>query len=126
MSPSAYTALFSDPSAREGIDLFYTSWYLSSPHPLEMYAVLRTGEFSNYGGWSDPEFDSVVNEAIPIDDPALRAEKTAQAQQIANEQLPWLPLFTAPTSLFLGDRITGVTPSIAFLYYPWAATIGAR
>jgi peptide/nickel transport system substrate-binding protein len=126
VSPSAYTALFSDPSAREGIDLFYTSWYLSSPDPLEMYAVLRTGEFSNYGGWSDPEFDAVVNEAIPIDDAALRAEKTAQAQQIANEQLPWLPLFTAPTSLFLGDRITGVAPSIAFLYYPWAATIGAR
>lgn len=126
VSPSAYTALFSDPSAREGIDLFYTSWYLSSPDPLEMYAILRTGEFSNYGGWSDPEFDTVVNEAIPIDDAAARAEKTAQAQQIANEQLPWLPLFTSPASLFLGDRITGVAPSIAFLYYPWAATIGAR
>ena len=70
VSPSAYTALFSDPSAREGIDLFYTSWYLSSPDPLEMYAVLRTGEFSNYGGWSDPEFDAIVNEAVAIDDPA--------------------------------------------------------
>ena len=29
-------------------------------------------------------------------------------------------------SLFLGKRITGVAPSVAFLYYPWAATIGAR
>ena len=58
--------------------------------------------------------------------PALRSEKTAEAQQIANEQLPWLPLYTAPMSLFLGERITGVAPSIAFLYYPWAATIGAR
>ena len=126
VSPSAYTALFSDPSAREGIDLFYTSWYLSSPDPLEMYAVLRTGEFSNYGQWSDPEFDAIVNEAAAIDDAALRSEKTAEAQQIANEQLPWLPLYTAPMSLFLGERITGVAPSIAFLYYPWAATIGAR
>ena len=126
VSPNAYTALFSDPSAREGIDLFYTSWYLSSPDPLEMYAVLRTGEFSNYGQWSDPEFDAIVNEAAAIDDAALRSEKTAEAQQIANEQLPWLPLYTAPMSLFLGERITGVAPSIAFLYYPWAATIGAR
>jgi len=28
--------------------------------------------------------------------------------------------------VFLGERISGVAPSIAFLYYPWAATIGAR
>jgi len=126
VTPNAYTTLFSDPSAREGVDLFYTSWYLSSPDPLEMYSVLRTDEFSNYGGWSDPEFDQVVNEAIAIDDPAARSEKTAEAQRIANEQLPWLPLYAGPMPLFLGERITGVAPSIAFLYYPWAATIGAR
>jgi len=126
VTPNAYTALFSDPSAREGVDLFYTSWYLSSPDPLEMYSVLRTGEFSNYGGWSNPEFDQVVNEAIAIDDPAARSEKTAEAQRIANEELPWLPLYSGPMPLFLGERITGVAPSIAFLYYPWAATIGAR
>ncbi|MGU3644966.1 ABC transporter substrate-binding protein [Microbacterium sp. C23T] len=126
VSPSAYTALFSDPTAREGIDLFYTSWYLSSPDPLEMYSVLRTGEFSNYGNWSDPEFNALVNEAVTIDDPAARSEVTAQAQRIANEQLPWLPLFQGPMTLFLGDRVTGVAPSVAFMYYPWAATIGSR
>ena len=126
VTPNAYTALFSDPSAREGIDLFYTSWYLSSPDPLEMYGVLRTGEFSNYGGWTDPAFDQVVNQAIAIDDPAARAAKTAEAQRIANEELPWLPLYTTPMPLYLGERITGVAPSIAFMYSPWAATIGAR
>ncbi|WP_345801474.1 ABC transporter substrate-binding protein [Microbacterium sp. AZCO] len=126
ITPGAYTTMFSDPSAREGVDLFYTNWYLSSPDPLEMYGVLRTGEFSNYGGWSDPEFDEVVNTAMAIDDPAARSAETAKAQQIANAQLPWLPLYTAPTTLFLGTRITGAAPSIAYLYYPWAATIGAR
>ncbi|MEV4776082.1 ABC transporter substrate-binding protein [Microbacterium sp. LWH12-1.2] len=126
VTPSAYSTLFSDPSAREGVDLFYTSWYLSSPDALEMYSVLRTGDFSNYGNWSDPEFDALVNEAATIDDPVARGALTAKAQQIANEQLPWLPLFEAPISLYLGERITGVQPSVAFLYYPWAATIGAR
>jgi peptide/nickel transport system substrate-binding protein len=126
VTPNAYTALFSDPSAREGVDLFYTSWYLSSPDPLEMYSVLRAGEFSNYGEWNDPGFDRIVNEAIAIEDPAARSEKTAEAQRIANEQLPWLPLFTGPMTVFLGERITGVAPSIGFLYFPWAATIGAR
>ncbi|MFF2495625.1 ABC transporter substrate-binding protein [Agromyces sp. NPDC058064] len=126
VTPSAYTALFSDPTAREGVDLFYTVWYLSSPDPLEMYGVLRTGEFSNYGGWSNPEYDAIANEAVGISDPDERGQKSAELQKIANEELPWLPLFTGPTSLYLGERITGVTPSINYLYYPWAATIGAR
>jgi len=126
VTPNAYTALFSDPTAREGVDLFYTSWYLSSPDALEMYSVLRTGDFSNYGGWSDPEFDAILQEAVTIDDPAARSELTAEAQRIANAELPWLPLYQAPISLYLGERITGVQPSIAFMYYPWAATIGAR
>ncbi|MGX5694781.1 ABC transporter substrate-binding protein [Agromyces soli] len=126
VTPNAYTALFSDPSAREGVDLFYTVWYLSSPDPLEMYAVLRTGEFSNYGNWSDPEYDEIANQAVGTFDAEERAQLTSQLQHIANEQLPWLPLFAGPMPVFVGERITGVAPSIAFLYYPWAATIGAR
>ncbi|MDR2998172.1 MAG: ABC transporter substrate-binding protein [Microbacterium sp.] len=126
VSPSAYTALFSDPSAREGVDMFYTSWYLSSPDALEMYGVLRTGDFSNYGNWSDPEYDKIVTEAVQTFDPKKRSELTAKLQQITNEELPWLPLFEGPIPLFMGERVTGMQPSMAFLYYPWAATLGAR
>lgn len=126
VTPSAYTTLFSDPSAREGVDLFYTVWYLSSPDPLEMYAVLRTGEFSNYGNWSNPEYDALVTEAVSTMDPIERSKLTAQAQQLANAELPWLPLAAAPNAMFMGDRVTGLSPSINFLYYPWAATLGAR
>jgi peptide/nickel transport system substrate-binding protein len=91
-----------------------------------MYGVLRTGDFSNYGGWSDKTFDDTVNKAVGTFDPAERSALTAKAQQIANEELPWLPLAAGPLPLFLGKRITGLQPSMAFLYYPWAAQIGKR
>ena len=127
ISPDQYTTLFSDPAAREGIDLFFTAWYTSLADPMEMYGVLRTGEFSNYGNWSDATFDKETATAIadPLTDPA-RTTAIANAQQVAMEQLPWLPLYTPPTSLWLGDKITGVAPSIYYMYYPWAATIGAK
>ena len=127
ISPDKYTALFTDPGARKGIDLFLTIWYLSVTDPLDYYGVLRTGDFSNYGGWSNAEYDELVNQAVAtdVDDPA-RPGLIAQAQKIAMEELPWLPLDAPPTSVWLGSRITGVVPSIAFMYYPWAATIGAR
>jgi len=127
VSPDRYGSLFSDPAARKGIDLFLTIWYTSVADPMEYYAVVRTGEFSNYGGWSNREFDTLSGRAIatPLDDPA-RVDVIAKAQQVAMKELPWLPLYTLPTSVWLGNRITGVQPSIDFLYYPWAAEIGAR
>ncbi|MFI9328372.1 ABC transporter substrate-binding protein [Kitasatospora sp. NPDC052868] len=121
-----YTALFTDPAARQGIDLFLTFWYTSITDPLDMFGSLRTGAFSNYGGWSDPQFDAAVDRAVGAYDPAEHTAATGTAQKIAMTQLPWLPLYTEPVSVFLGKRITGVQPSIAYLYYPWAAEIGAK
>jgi peptide/nickel transport system substrate-binding protein len=126
ISADKYTALFTDPNARKGIDLFLTFWYTSITDPLDMYGDLQTGAYSNYGNWSDPQFDAAVNQAVAAYDPAAHAAATARAQQIAMQQLPWLPLYTTPVSVFLGNRITGVAPSIDYLYYPWAAEIGAK
>ncbi|MFD0355860.1 ABC transporter substrate-binding protein [Streptomyces sp. NPDC127110] len=126
LSAEKYSTLFTDPAAREGIDLFLTFWYTSITDPLDMYGSLQTGNFSNYGGWSDPAFDAAVERAGAAHDPAGHAAANAEAQRIALRELPWLPLYTQPVSVFLGKRITGVQPSIAYLYYPWAAEIGAR
>ena len=82
--------------------------------------------FSNYGNWSNPEYDALVTEAVSTMDPIERSKLTAQAQQLANAELPWLPLAAAPNTMFMGERVTGLSPSINFLYYPWAATLGAR
>ncbi|GGQ22348.1 MULTISPECIES: ABC transporter substrate-binding protein [Streptomyces] len=125
VSPEKYTTLFTDPAAREGVDLFLTFWNTSITDPLDMYGVLRTDAFSNYGGWSDPAFDAAVDRAVASHDPVERTNANAEAQRIALRELPWLPLYTQPVSVFLGSRITGVQPSIAYLYYPWAAEIGA-
>jgi len=59
-------------------------------------------------------------------DATQRAALTAKAQKIANEQLPWIPLFAPPTTAYLSDRLTGLSPSINFMYAPWAAALGAR
>jgi peptide/nickel transport system substrate-binding protein len=94
---------------------------------MEFYGMLRTGQFSNYGAWSNTEFDAAAEDALTLqlDDPA-RIDSIIEADQIATADLPWLPLYSAPMSVWLGNTISGVQPSIAFLYYPWAAEIGAK
>lgn len=126
MSNDKYTTLFSDPEARVGVDLLITSWYLSANEPLEMYSVLRTGDFSNYGGWNNPEFDGLVNSAFAVQDPDERARVTAEAAQLAAEEVVWGPLYETVTTMWLGNRITGADPSINYMYFPWAAKIGGR
>ncbi|WP_235995409.1 ABC transporter substrate-binding protein [Nonomuraea montanisoli] len=125
IAPDAYTALFSDPAARKGIDLFPTFWYLSATDPLELYGLFKTGQFENYGGFSDPAYDKLVDAAEAEFDRVERARLTARLQETAATQLPWIPLADLDNVMFLGKRITGAPTSISYLYYPWAADIGA-
>ncbi|MFD8594327.1 ABC transporter substrate-binding protein [Kitasatospora sp. NPDC059646] len=125
VSPDAYSALFTDPAARAGIDLVVTNGYDNTPDPLEFYQSLHTGDFGNYANWSNPEFDALYDRAVAATDPSTRADLTARLQQIAVRELPTIPLYEAPFSVFLGSRVTGAPAGIAQLYYPWAATIGS-
>ncbi|GAA3376865.1 ABC transporter substrate-binding protein [Streptomyces sannanensis] len=125
VAPEAYSTLFIDPNARKGIDLVITNGYDNTPDPLEFYQYLRTGDFGNYGNWSNPEYDAAFDRANAEADPAVRADLTAELQKIAVRELPIIPLYEAPYTVFLGSRVTGAPAGIAQLYYPWAATIGS-
>lgn len=126
VTPNAYTTLFSDPEARKGTDLYYTSWYLSVGDPQEMFSILRTDDFSNYGNWSNPEFDKATTAALSTMDQQKRFTKSVEAQKIANAEIPWMPLYESPTILWMGKDITGASPSVNFMYTPWAAKIGKK
>ncbi|MEU5220612.1 ABC transporter substrate-binding protein [Streptomyces sp. NPDC020807] len=125
VSPDAYSSIFVDPNARTGLDLVITNGYDNTPDPLEFYQYLRTGDFGNYGNWSDAEYDVAFDRANAEPDPAARADKTAELQKIALREMPIIPVYEAPYSVFLGKRITGAPTGISQLYYPWAAMIGA-
>ncbi|MCX5107441.1 ABC transporter substrate-binding protein [Streptomyces sp. NBC_00378] len=125
VAPEAYSSIFVDPGARTGLDLVVTNGYDNTPDPLEFYQYLRTGDFGNYGNWSDAEFDAAFDRANAEPDPAERADLTAKLQEIAVRELPVIPLYEAPFTVYLGKRISGAPTGIAQLYYPWAATIGA-
>ncbi|MFD3804456.1 ABC transporter substrate-binding protein [Streptomyces sp. NPDC058611] len=125
VAPDAYSSIFVDPNARAGLDLVITNGYDNTPDPLEFYQYLRTGDFGNYGSWTNAEYDAAFDRANAQPDPAERAELTAELQRIALRELPIIPVYEAPYSVFLGDRVTGAPTGIVQLYYPWAATIGA-
>ncbi|KQV21667.1 MULTISPECIES: ABC transporter substrate-binding protein [unclassified Kitasatospora] len=125
IAPNAFTALFTDPKAREGIDLFPETYYDSITDPLDLLANFKTGAYQNYASFSDPAYDGLVQKAVAATDPAERFAVTAKLQRTAAEQLLWIPVAEWPTAVFLNKRITGAPTTISYLYYPWAADVGA-
>ncbi|WP_063761236.1 ABC transporter substrate-binding protein [Streptomyces sp. NRRL B-1347] len=125
IAPNAFTALFTDPEAREGIDLFpYTSYHNISD-PLDLLANFRTGAYLNFAGYSDRGYDRLVDRATAVYQREQRMEIEAKLQKQASENVLWIPVAEWPTSVFLNNRITGAPTTISYMYYPWAADVGA-
>ncbi|MGP3689232.1 ABC transporter substrate-binding protein [Streptomyces sp. IBSNAI002] len=125
VAPDGFTALFSDPEARKGFDLFPYTYYLSVTDPLSMYANFRTGQFENYAGYSSPAYDALADEASAEYDPAKRGVLTAGLARLAADEALCLPVAEYPGSVYLGRRITGAPTTISYMYAPWAAEVGA-
>jgi peptide/nickel transport system substrate-binding protein len=125
--PSAqFGAFFSDPAAREGHDAFVTYNYMDVPDPLAfLRSIIGTGGAQNYNGYSSSAVDSLLNEAAATADDSERAELVNQVQAAAMKDLPWIPIVDPAVRLFLGNRVTGAPASFVYLYYPWAADLGA-
>ena len=125
VATDAYTALFSDPEARKGIDLFSNTWYADVADPLVIYVNWQSDNFANYAGWKNPKYDAMVQKALKEYDPVKRAKIVVDLQEIVTDQMLWIPVVQSPNSVFLNKRITGAPATNAYLYYPWAAQVGS-
>ncbi|MER5484809.1 ABC transporter substrate-binding protein [Streptomyces sp. NPDC002812] len=125
IAPNAFTALFTDPAAREGIDMFPETYYDSITDPMDLLSNFQTGAYQNYAGYSDEAYDALTDKARAESDPAKRYSAAAELQKKASDQVLWIPVAEWPTAVFLNKRITGAPTTISYLYSPWAADIGA-
>ncbi|GAB3123356.1 ABC transporter substrate-binding protein [Glaciibacter psychrotolerans] len=125
--PSAqFGAFFSDAEARAGHDAFVTNNYMDVPDPLAfLRTIVGTGGSQNYNEFSQPDIDALLDKAAAASDENDRAALVNEIQDKAMADLPWIPIVDPSVRLFLGNRVTGVPASFVYLYYPWAADLGA-
>lgn len=125
--PSAqFGAFFSDAEARAGHGAFVTTNYMDVPDPLVfLRTIVQDGGSQNFSGYSNPEVEALLDKAQTTASESERAELTAELEALAMQDMPWLPIVDPAVRLFISDRVTGVPASFAYLYYPWAADLGA-
>lgn len=69
----------------------------------------QTGASSNYEGYSNPDFDKKVQEALSASTPEEATQLYTEAQQILLEDLPSIPLWYANAVGVWGETIGNVT-----------------
>ncbi|WP_434592907.1 ABC transporter substrate-binding protein [Brevibacterium sp. 1718] len=122
---SQYGDFYGDEDLRDEADLWIDEYYISKTDPLGFYKNGGSGASVNYAGFADPAYDDLVARAQGATDDTERSRLTIDLQRRWNEAMVWIPVVESPSTLVTGAGVTGAPASAAFLYYPWAADLGA-
>ncbi|GAA1759429.1 ABC transporter substrate-binding protein [Agromyces humatus] len=124
--PSAqYGDFYSDADLRGEADLFSDEYYISKNDPVGFYKNGASTATVNFVGFGDPEYDQLVQQAFAATDDSERAELAIDLQRRWVEATPWISVSQSPSTVAYSSQLTGLPSSAAYLYYPWAADLGA-
>ena len=125
VSAQNYVTFFTDPKVRAGIDGFPEVDYGDYADPAAMLAhVVLPGGIENYDHFNDPDITALVERARTTASPGKRAALIAEAEKLTMQQLPWIPDVQPNTVLVLKKDLTGAVSSSAYLFSPWADSLG--
>jgi peptide/nickel transport system substrate-binding protein len=111
--------------ARAGLDGLPVVDYADDADPADLLAqAVLPGGVQNYDNFNDPAITAALEQARSTANPDQRAAVVAHAEKLAAQQLPWIPDVQPDTVLLLGKGLTGAISSSAYLYSPWANSLG--
>ena len=125
VSAQNYVEFFVDPKFRAGVDGFAGRSYgdYAAPEALLAQAVLPGGP-QNFDNFNDPAITAALERARGTANPDQRAALVAQAEKLAAQQLPWIPDVQPTNVLLLNRGLTGAVATLAYLFAPWANSLG--
>lgn len=127
VSAETFINFFIDPNARADVDGFLTVNYGDYADPAALLATFVLPEGSqNFSGFKDDQIISWMEQARGEADPETRAELMIQVERRLNELLPWIPNVQPNSVLILNEGLTGAVASFAYMFAPWANTLGGR
>jgi len=118
----SFTGLVSDFVYPREFDAAIVSWELAGdpdPYPL-WHSTQATEDGQNYGGWSNPRADEIMEQARSITDIEERKALYAEFQEIFAKELPGLLLYYPVYTYGVSSKVHGVeigplnTPSDRF------------
>jgi peptide/nickel transport system substrate-binding protein len=125
VSAQNYINFFIDPKARVGIDGFLTVNYGDYADPAALLSTLvLPGGSQNYTNFNNPQITAAMEQARSTASLNKRAALVAKAEKLTMQQLPWIPNVQPTSLLLLGKGLTGAVASFAYMFAPWADSLG--
>jgi len=125
VSAQNYINFFTDPKARAGVDGFLTVNYGDDADPAALLSTLVVpGGSQNYDNFKDHQILTWLEQARSTANPDARAALVAKAEERAATILPWIPNVQPENLLILSKNLTGATASFAYMFAPWANSLG--
>jgi len=98
--------------------LFRTGWGADYMDPFTFLGLYYTATGNNGTGWWDPKYVALLDEANQTGDQQRRYQLLAQAEALALDAQPVLPLFTTSARWMKKPYVKGMYPNPASLF-PW-------
>jgi len=93
-------------------DAGIAGWVADFNDPSNFLDLLRTGNDNNYGQYSNPEYDALLDEAAREQDLDARAELLARAEQIALDDFVWVPEYFGVSTALVEPYVIGWQTSV--------------
>ena len=126
LTPTENNDLYFDQKLRDKYDAFLNVQFTMVADPLEELLFVTKSSPYNYGQYDNPEFNNLFNAALGTADPTARAHAVVKALTAVDQDLPWVPIVSMPVRTFLNNKLTGIPTSWAFMFTPWAASVGGK
>ena len=127
VSADNYINFFESAQARKGIDGFITVNYGDYADPAALLStIVMPGASQNYDNYNNPQITALLEQARGTAGADARAALVAKAEQLAAQQLPWIPDAQPTNVLFLSSNLTGAVASFSYMFAPWADQLGGK
>ncbi len=125
VSAQNFIDFFTDPKFRAGVDGLPGVDYGDYADPAALLnQVVLPGGLQNFDNFSDPAITAALEQARGTANLDQRAALVAKAEELAAQQLPWIPDVQLHNVLVLSTGLTGAVSSTAYQFSPWADGLG--
>ncbi len=88
-------------------EILRASWIGDYPDPVTFLGLWTSDSTNNSTGWSNPEYDRLLQEATREKDPTTRYQLLSQAEGILMEEMPVIPLYFLNRTYLLDPQVKG-------------------
>ncbi len=111
LHPEEFKVLLQNNRLHQNI-LFHNAWIGDYPDPYTFMQLFKTGFDLNYGGYSRPGYDALLNQAARLTTNEERYRVYQQAERALNEDGAYIPLYYYAVRHLVKPYLKGFAPNI--------------